>query len=200
MNLWDRIINYSQKHIGNQANLQNICGTIATGLSCLCFTGSVLLNKRIPGEQKEFLVSQELADGAINVALFFVMTDRFKKGAEKLVKGGKIFPKTVKAEIEKIKKDLPENASWEDIKPKLSKEKVEEITKFHIGFKNTVSLAGSALAVSILTPIIRNIVASKFQKSNEGNIFEKKAVTKIPQNSYNINKPQTFQSRAGMKI
>lgn len=213
MNLWDRIINYSQKHIANQAHLQNICGTIATGLSCLCFTGSVLLNKGIPGEQKEFLVSQELADGAINVTLFFVLTDRFKKGAEKLIAAGKIFPETVKKEIEtakeeleKIKKGSGENALWNDIKPKLSKQKIEEIDKFHKGFRNTVSLAGSLLAMSIITPIVRNIIASKIQKKHEGSIFDKntslqsvKPVQNKPKVS-NIDKPQTFQSRTGMKI
>lgn len=198
----ESIIKFSQKH--EIADIQNWGGTLATGFSALAFTGSVLLNKGIPGEQKEFLASQELADGAISVTLFWFMTDRFKKGAEKLIKEGKIFPKSAKEEVEKVKKELSENASWNEIKSKLSKQKIEEIDKFHLGFKNTISLSGTLLATCIITPIVRNIIASKIQKSSKGNVFDKntslQSIPKTQEKPQNPVKVQTFQSRSGLRV
>lgn len=200
------IVELSQKH--EIAEIQKWGGTMAMGFSALAFTGSVLLNKGIPKEQKEFLVSQELADGAINVTLFWVMTGQFKDWAEREIKAGKIFPETVKKEVEKIKSDPSlKDAPWEKIMPLLSKEKVDEISKFHTGFKNAVSLGGSLLAACIITPIVRNIIASTYQKgNNNNNVIDKpkiaqpvQIVTEKPQIS-SVTKTQTFQSRAGMRI
>lgn len=164
--MFNKIVEFSHKNMNNQAHLQNICGSIAMALSCAAFTGSVFFNKGIPSEQKSFLVSQELADGAINVALFLVMTDKFKKLAENKIKAGKIFPKEMKEQVKLIRAKIGENANFETMKKSFCEKDLTKIADFHTGFKNSVSLGGSLLAASIVTPIIRNIVASNFQKKH----------------------------------
>lgn len=203
MNLFDKIVKLSQHQ--DIAHFQNIGGAIAMGLSCLAFTGSVLFNDSIPSEQKKFLVPQELADGVINVSLFLFMTDSFKKGAEKAIENGEIFPKKFKEDIEKVKKQIGENANWEAIKKNLPTKMVDDIDHFHMGYKNTISLGGSLLAASIITPIVRNIVASKIQKKAiSKTTIKTEEIILPPKTSQPYQKtfvqPQAFQGKIGMRI
>jgi len=215
----DKIIDQSQKHIKDQANFQNWTGTIAMALSCAAFTGSVALNKGIPSEQKEFLVSQELADGAVNVVLFWVLTDQAKKWADKTIAAGRVFPSELKAKAEQVRKTVGENATFNDMAKHFLPDEALNIKNFHSGFKNGVSLAGSLVAASILTPLIRNVVASQFQKKVD---FDKDPVSSekpvlsqphaplvhqapiVPQRPFVPHrlppKPQGFQARSGLSI
>lgn len=211
--IFDSIVKFSQnKNIGH---IQNVCGTTAMLLSCMAFTGSVLFNKGIPKEQKEFLVSQELADGAINVSLFWFMTSKFNKWAIKQVNDGKIFPKNVKEEVLKIKSKLGEKAKLEDIKEVLSKEGLENVEHFEKSFPALVSLSGSLLAASIVTPIVRNIIASKFQNRKQDDVKPLQAKETTPQGNIYVSQkpsPQTvlkkpvspaynaFQARSSMRV
>ena len=209
MTFFDKLAKISKNNISDQAHFQNWCGTIAMVLSCAAFTGSVALNKGIPSEQKEFLVSQELADGAINVALFWVMTDKFKKWADKKIVAGHIFPKEMKEKVEKVRALVGAKGSLKDMSAHFTADELTKIGKFHSGFKNGVSLVGSLFAASIITPIVRNIVASTFQKRVD---FQKKPLDKTKPMTAQVaslspivlspkpyaSKPQGFQG--GMRI
>lgn len=218
MSIFDKIVKFSQgKDIGH---IQNVCGSTAMALSCLAFTGSVLFNKGIPKEQKEFLVSQELADGVINVGLFWLLTSRFNKWAKDQVATCQRLPKDVKEDVLKAKKILGDDASLEKIKKEVSPKALEKIEHFEKSFPALISLSGSLLAASIVTPIVRNIIASKFQQRNNDEEPAKPAVVQTvsaPEgNVYISHKPQeptgpvprkpllpayqAFSSRGGMRI
>lgn len=205
MSFFEKLAKTSYDHIKDQAHFQNWCGTIAMVLSCLAFTGSIAFNKGVPSDQKKFLVSQELADGAVNVALFWIMTDKFKKWANKKIETGRVFPKEMKEKIEKVRVEVGEKATLKDMKPKFTAEELTKIDKFHSGFRNGVSLGGSLFAVSILTPIIRNVIASKFQEKAINREVKKQAVPITQQQRpTNIVKPLSVNpypvSNAQMKI
>ena len=165
--VFEKVVEFSKNHIHDQAKFQNWCGSIAMALSCAAFTGSVAINKGIPSEQKEFLVSQELADGVVNVALFWVMTDRFKKWADNKVLTGHVFPEEMKSKVEQIRKLVGEKAIFADMKKHFTPDEIKKISSLHSGFKNGISLLGSLAAASIITPLIRNVVASKFQNRHD---------------------------------
>ena len=167
----------------NTATMLVVTGTIGWGLSSLAQIGAVLFNPKIPREQKSFLVPQEIADALVNISSFFLITQVTKKFISKLASTGKIAPSKVRAFLDKNKNlygdkvgklslDLDEVLKHE---PKFPKES-------YYAYKNYATTVGtigaSILSSNIVTPIIRNSMASNMQQkylnnrpqSNSGNI------------------------------
>lgn len=144
--------------------MQNVTGTLAWGVSSLAFTSAVLFNKNIPSDQKKFLVPQEIADGLVNVSLFWIFTKQANNMAKEYLKKGKVFPNAIKEEVTKIKEKAGKDLNLEAVEKQLSPEAQKHMGRFKKSFPMVVSLAGSVLAANIVTPIIRNIVASKIQE------------------------------------
>ena len=153
----------------NTATMLVITGTIGWGLSSLAQVGAVLFNPRIKKEQKGFLVPQALLDAAVNIGCFFAITQSAKKIISKLASTGKIAPTSVRAFLNK-NKDL-----YGDKVGKLSldlDEVIKQNPKFpkesYYTYKNYVTTMGtigaSILSSNIVTPILRNSMASDMQK------------------------------------
>ena len=153
----------------NTATMLVITGTIGWGLSSLAQVGAVLFNPRIKKEQKGFLVPQALLDAAVNIGCFLATTQSAKKIISKLASTGKIAPTSVRAFLNK-NKDL-----YGDKVGKLSldlDEVIKQNPKFpkesYYTYKNYVTTMGtigaSILSSNIVTPIIRNSMASDMQK------------------------------------
>ncbi len=54
-------------------------GVAGWTLSSLAQVGAVLFNNKISNEKKSFLVPQEMADAAVNIGSFFLITQAAKK-------------------------------------------------------------------------------------------------------------------------
>ena len=153
----------------NTATMLVVTGTIGWGLSSLAQIGAVLFNPTISPEQKSFLVPQEFADAVVNISAFFLITQATKKVISKLASTGKIAPAKVRAflnknkdlygdKVGKLSLDLDEVLKNE---PKFPKES-------YYSYKNYVTTMGtigaSIVSSNIVTPIVRNSMASDMQK------------------------------------
>ena len=159
-------------HIGinNRANFLKITGVTGLVLSCLAQTCAIIFNPKINRKEKSFLVPQELADGILNSSLFWFITSKTSEFAKKLVLAKKIIP----GSIDKILKNYSTGG-----KTFLNTEK--HFLNFleqngGVCAKNTGlsllngagligMLAGSILSVNIITPLIRNKIATYVQQN-----------------------------------
>lgn len=158
-----------QKFKKNTATMLVVTGTIGWGLSSAAQVGAVLFNSKIPTEQKCFLVPQELADAVVNIGAFFLITQAAKKMMSKLASTGKIAPSKVREFLNK-NKDI-----YGDKVGKLSLDLDEVLKKdpkfpkeSYYSYKNYATTIGtvgaSILSSNIVTPIVRNSMASELQK------------------------------------
>ncbi len=149
-------------------------GVLGWILSSLAQVGAVVVNDKIPSEQKAFLIPQEIADAAINIVSFYVVTNSVKSLASKLVKSGKLTTPKIMEHLKKTGLKLPkkgENVSpvgkWDFDITKLAN--YDEISDHFKSFKNGVdvgaSLLGSIASCNLITPVLRNEYASKQQKN-----------------------------------
>ena len=165
----------------NTATMLVVTGTIGWGLSSLAQIGAVLMNPKISKEQKSFLVPQEFLDAVVNIGSFFLVTQATKKIVSKMASTGKIAPT-------KVREFLNKNKVYGDKVGKLSLD-LDEVLKTenkfpkdsYYAYKNfatTVGTVGASIVSSnIITPIVRNSMASNVQK---------KYLNNRPQNSGNM--------------
>ena len=86
-----RFSNYAYENMTkNPGNMFLVTGTLGWILSSLAQVTAVVINPKIPKEQKKFLIPQEMADAAANIASFFIITKAFTKFGEGLVQSGKL--------------------------------------------------------------------------------------------------------------
>ena len=147
-----------------------ITGTIGWALSSLAQIMAIVVNPKINSDQKTFLIPQETLDAIINVCGFFGITMFTKKAIAKLASTGKIAPQKVRDFLNQ-NKDL--------YKDKVGKvdfdldEVLKNNSKFpdnsYYTYKNFVTTVGTVgagvLSSNIVTPLLRNAMASKVQKS-----------------------------------
>ena len=140
-------------------------GVLGWILSSMAQVSAVMFNDKIPKEQKSFLIPQEIADAAINIISFYVVTSSFKNIASKLVSTGKLSTKSIRAHIERSGKNLSEYLG--KIDTDIAKD-FPEIKGEYKTFKNGVdvlaSTVGSVISCNIITPVLRNEYAARKQK------------------------------------
>lgn len=167
-NLFQSSLEWVYSHFKkNTAKMLVITGTVGWGLSSLAQIGAVLFNPKISPEQKSFLIPQEMADAAVNIGAFFLITQAAKKFISKMASTGKIAPTSVreylnkhfkKNEIGKLSLDLDKVLETSEGFPKDS----------YYAYKNYVTTLGtvgaSVLSCNIVTPLLRNKLASSMQK------------------------------------
>ena len=152
----------------NTATMLVVTGTIGWGLSSLAQIGAVMFNPKISREQKSFLVPQEFLDAVVNIGSFFLVTQATKKIISKMASTGKIAPT-------KVREFLNKNKVYGDKVGKLSldlDEVLKNESKFpkdsyytYKNFATTVGTVGaSILSSNIITPVLRNTMASDIQK------------------------------------
>ena len=152
----------------NTATMLVVTGTIGWGLSSLAQIGALIINPKISKEQKSFLVPQEFLDAVVNIGSFFMVTQATKKIVSKMASTGKIAPtkvreflsknKVYEKQVGKLSLDLDEVLKTENKFPKES----------YYAYKNFVTTLGtvgaSIVSSNIITPILRNSMASNIQK------------------------------------
>ncbi len=166
----------------NTATMLVVTGTIGWGLSSLAQIGAVIFNPKISKEQKSFLVPQEFLDAVVNIGSFFMVTQATKKIISKMASTGKIAPTKVRKFLEQ-NKDLYGNKVGKlslDLDEVLKNESKFPKDSYYAykNFATTVGTVGaSILSSNIITPVLRNTMASDIQK---------KYLNNRPQNSGNM--------------
>lgn len=157
-NLWN---NYTK----DLANILIVTGVTSWALSSAGQIVGLLANDKISNKEKTFLIPQEAFDAGVNIASFLLITTGIKKFANKLVTTGKLAPKSLRTYLESspykdsigktsfnIERDLSGLASFAPHK------------NTYDGFKNIVTtgatIGGSIFSCNIVTPLLRNNLAS----------------------------------------
>ena len=121
------------------------------------------------------MIPQEFADGVVNILSFFLITKTFTTVANKLVNQGKWLPKNIADILKKsdtVKKlgkagfDVLEHG-------KLPKESAADFLEWRAGVDIGATLAGSVLSCNLITPLLRNLYASKRQHGSIARMNDK---------------------------
>lgn len=169
---WDYVASRYGEDVGKMLVHTGVIGWV---LSSAAQVTAILINEKIPKEQKMYMVPQELADAAVNIVSFYAVTRTFKAVANKLVSTGKLLPKT-------IRNVLKNSSVAEEIGKKgfdvakhghLSTELLNEYGKFYSGIDILGTTLGSVISCNLLTPVIRNEIAASRQKKGIAKINSK---------------------------
>ena len=140
---------------------------------------AITVNPKIKEEQKVFLIPQEFNDALLNIGTFLVITLLTKNTVARLFSTGKFAPKSVKEYIAKHPKlydgkigkvgfDLGNSLKHAD-------KNIYHTYKTYKNFGTTLATVGAAvLAANVVTPVARNWLASKVQKSYINEFMEPK--------------------------
>lgn len=196
--LFNGFKNFVAKHYGSNTGKMLIhTGVIGWILSSAAQVVAIVINDKIPKEQKMYLIPQEIADAAVNIVSFYAITQTFSSVAKRLVTSGKLLPKSVK--------------DWMSVKGLLGKIGKSNSNIYNAGlsaaakkrldiFKEGIDVigttAGSILSCNIVTPIVRNEIAANRQKNS---IAKMHSDTNVVSNVNNPNSKREFIKRPSMQ-
>lgn len=166
-----KVLNWISNKFSKDASKMLIwTGVAGWTLSSLAQISAVLFNPKLSKEQKSFLIPQELADAAVNIGSFFLVTQLAKKTVAKLFSTGKFAPSKVRKFLAK-NKDLYGNKVGKlnfDLDEVLKIDKSFPADEYY-GCKNfftsLATVGAGVLSSNIITPIARNNMASGMQKN-----------------------------------
>ena len=143
-------------------------GVISWVLSSAAQVCAIVLNDKIPKEQKMFLIPQEIADAGVNIVSFYLITQSFKSVALKLVNSGKLLPKAVKDFL--VYKGVGNKlgkAGFDVYKSgALTPSGIKRLDSFKDGADVIGTTIGSIISCNLVTPLIRNEIAAHRQKKS----------------------------------
>ena len=171
-------------------------GVAGWSLSSLAPICGIFFNPEIPNEQQVYLIPQELSDAVVNIGSFFLGTQMAKKTVSKLFSTGKFAPQEVRKFLDKNKDLYGKKIGKLDFDLDEVLKKTPDFPKDSYytckNFGTTVATVGAGiLSSNIITPILRNNMASSMQKKY---IDEKKALEKQPVKKNNTFKANTYSS------
>lgn len=169
-------------------------------LSTIAQTGAIIFNKKYNDSQKAFMIPQELTEGLINICSMFLITKPLQRLSGKLVMTGKIATKEVlnymknNNLLEKrgskgfdignhIKEAVSKLESSEIIGKLSEAEKTRSLAEYRNIIDNydiysdsvsaIATTAGAVFSTALIAPLIRNSVASRYQKINMSRINDR---------------------------
>lgn len=167
--------NVYKKFAGEPGKLLLYTGTIGWILSSLGQLFGIAINDKIPNNQKKFLIPQEAADAAVNIASFFILTKSVTDLSEWLVKSGKLAtPKLRKFydELHITEKigtkgfNIIDTPQMNELNPNFKPELKEHFYNLFDGITFIGSTVGSIISGNIITPVLRNKFAADRQKQD----------------------------------
>lgn len=166
-----KILNWVAKHFQDDpAKMLIWTGVTGWSISSLAQIFAILANPKISNEKKGFLVPQEMYDAATNISLYFLITLFTKRTVSKLFTSGKWASKNVRAFLNEKKTlygDKVGKVNF-DLGKELEKIKSPYIDEYNTtkSYGTTIATVGAGiLASNILTPLVRNKMASRVQKT-----------------------------------
>ena len=198
-NPFKSILNWFADNFRKDASKMLICtGVAGWTLSSIAQIGALVSNPKISKEQKNYLIPQEIADAVVNIGAFFLITLLAQKSVAKLFSTGKFAPEKVRAYMKKFPEKYANNVGKVGFDldkafandSKFPKEAYYICKNFYTAL---ATVSAGVVSSNIVTPIVRNNMASKMQKnlmaSNE-NATPKKPLQTQP----------TFRASYGMRI
>ena len=153
--------------IKDQSQYSRYTGAFNFGLLCATQSAYMAVDKNIPDNSKKFLVSSEIFEGIMKVAMFLGLANLFGELGVALVNKGHIVPKCV-ADVANCKKLTAKAAAKtiENIKKmNPSDPAFKQLEKFTGGVKVMSNIAGMIVGLSIFVPIARNYMAKHFREN-----------------------------------
>lgn len=150
-------------------------GTLGWLLSSLGQLSALAVDKKIPKEQKKFLIPQEIGDAAFNIASFMIFTHSITELGEGLAKKGRIITPKVKkiltdlgheAKIGKKGFNIEDLPEIKELNAKFKPALKEAYHPFADGVSFVSSTIGSIISCNLITPILRNKFAASRQKQS----------------------------------
>ncbi len=155
----------------NNASFLFVTAALGWVLASAAQTVGLAANKDLTKEEKKFLIPQEIADGAVNIGMYALVTTNLMKAAEKMAKPGKHGKPFVKLKNEAGHiLDYKTNSS--------------EYAKLGRNLKTGAAILGGVVSTCILTPIVRNAFGAYMKKQSDKNTDEGKAP--IPTGTYPV--------------
>ena len=154
----------------NTAKMLIWTGVAGWALSSLAQIGAVMFNPKISKEQKSFLVPQEFMDAVVNIGSFFLVTQAAKKMIAKMASTGKVAPAKVRQYLNKHKDLYADKVGKIDFDlDEVLKKSADFPKDSYYTYKNFITTVGtvgaSVLSSNIITPVVRNYMASDVQKN-----------------------------------
>ena len=177
-----------EKDSGNMILYTSIIGI---SLSVIAQTAAIFINKKYSLSQKAFMIPQEITEGVMTVASLFFVSKPLQQLAKKMTKTGKIISKDLKQYLKNnnftyelgrynynIDRNMDiilnnklasvknsDNLTKQDIRTKHS----EILSIYHTTSDATAAISttiGSVLTTALISPFIKNLSASHYQKVN----------------------------------
>lgn len=169
--------NILEKYGDKPAKMLVHTGVLGWILSSLAQIAAIAFNEKIPSEQKLFLIPQEMADAAVNVLSFYVVTKSMKDIGAKLVTTGKLRNPKITKFLNSVKGlDKSKIGTWDFDITKLkgfgSGSSKTDFDAFKNGVDVYASVLGSVASCNIITPVIRNKYAAERQKNVMAKLHE----------------------------
>lgn len=168
-------VNYIYKNFsGNIGKMLLWTGATGWILSSIAQATAVVFNKKIPEDQKKFLIPQELSDAAINIILFIAVTKSVTKLGEWLAYSGRVSTPEIRKFLSKYHLDtkvgtkgfnITKEAQLNELDSKFDKGFQKDFYKFSDGVSFISSTFGSIISLT-LTAIGRNKFAAREQKKS----------------------------------
>ena len=184
-------------------------GTIGWALSSAAQIFGIVINDKIPKEQKMFLIPQEFADACVNILAFYTVTQTLASFANKLVTTGKIIPESVKKVL--VKQVLADRIGKFDFDiskhAKLTGNPQKTFKGLKIGIGVIAMTIGSVISCNIITPLLRNKYAAHRQQKNIEKLNNPNPAWQNPQTPREMARAaihhtymQTFMNRGNLKV
>lgn len=169
---WDYIASHYGEDVGKMLVHTGVIGWI---LSSAAQVTAIVINDKIPKEQKMYMIPQELADAAVNIVSFYAITRTFKALSNKLVSSGKLLSKPVREVLKNssVAKDIGKKGFDVVKNGHLSPETLKKYQEFYSGVDIAGTTLGSVISCNLVTPIIRNEIAARRQKKGIARINSK---------------------------
>lgn len=204
------VLDYLYKNYHKNAGKMLIhTGVISWVLSSAAQIAGIIMNDKIPKEQKMFLIPQEFADACFNILSFYLVTRSFTGIAEKFVSTGKWLPSNVKNHL--IKNGFKDQIGKfgfniaRDVK--LAGRPKRSFELFQNGMGVIATTIGSIISCNIITPLSRNKYASRRQQQNIASLNNPSPSLQNPQThrekaraAIHHTYMQTFMNRGNLKI
>lgn len=150
----------SSAKMGDILILTSIAGWAASSAAQII---GIAINKNYTHEQKKFMIAQEASDAATNILLYFGVTKSLTALTEHMVKTGKLAPRSI-ADFMRANKHISQRGAFGFDVTKAAGFEEAGLRGAYNGFKCFTDAAsatiGGIISSNIITPIVRNKVAS----------------------------------------
>ena len=167
-NILKPFVNWVAKNYGDNVGKMLIhTGVIGWILSSAAQVVAIVINDEIPKKQKMYMIPQEIADAAVNIVSFYLITQTFKSFGSKLVNSGRWLSAPVRQFLTDNKVANVGKKGFDVLtQGNLTPEMLTKFNDFKNGMDVIFTTGGSILSCNIVTPIVRNQIAANRQRKD----------------------------------